>query len=164
ALRAIVFAPRYRLGRGRANTGGRAQRGRRPSAHGREAAARTGLDRAGAGGTRRWDARWLNPARLRTSARPRGGPAPPSCSGPAAGRRAPARALGTALAEAVGEVLADQQCILGPHVERFERAMAEYCGVAHAVGVASGTDALLLALAGLGVGPGSLVVTTPFTF
>lgn len=78
--------------------------------------------------------------------------------------RAQARALGTALTDAVAEVLADQQCILGPHVERFERAMAEYCGVAHAIGVASGTDALLLALAALGVGPGTLVVTTPFTF
>jgi dTDP-4-amino-4,6-dideoxygalactose transaminase len=72
--------------------------------------------------------------------------------------------LGSALTDAVGEVLADQQCILGPHVERFERAMAEYCGVTHAIGVASGTDALLLALAALGVGPGTLVVTTPFTF
>lgn len=77
---------------------------------------------------------------------------------------AQARSLGRALHDAVAEVLADQQCILGPHVERFERAMAAYVGVAHAVGVGSGTDALLLALDALGVGPGSLVVTTPFTF
>ena len=40
--------------------------------------------------------------------------------------RAQARSLGTAVADAVAEVLADQQCILGPHVERFERAMAAY--------------------------------------
>ncbi len=78
--------------------------------------------------------------------------------------RAQARALGTALQDAIAEVVEDQQCILGPHVERFERAMAEYCGTGHAVGVASGTDALLLALAALGVGPGTFVVTTAFTF
>ena len=78
--------------------------------------------------------------------------------------RAQARALGPALHDAVAEVLADQQCVLGPHVERFERAMGEYCGVAHAIGVGSGTDALLLGLSALGVGPGSLVVTTAFTF
>ena len=77
---------------------------------------------------------------------------------------AQARALGPALHDAVAAVLADQQCILGPHVERFERAMAAYCGVPHAIGVGSGTDALLLALAALDVGPGTLVVTTPFTF
>jgi dTDP-4-amino-4,6-dideoxygalactose transaminase len=77
---------------------------------------------------------------------------------------AQARALGTALRDAVGEVLADQQCVLGPHVERFERAMAAYVGTAHAIGVGSGTDALLLSLEALGVGPGTLVVTTAFTF
>lgn len=77
---------------------------------------------------------------------------------------AQARSLGTAVTDAVAEVLADQQCILGPHVERFERRMAERCGVGHAIGVGSGTDALLVALAALGVGPGTLVVTTAFTF
>ncbi|MGH7893297.1 MAG: DegT/DnrJ/EryC1/StrS family aminotransferase, partial [Candidatus Binatia bacterium] len=69
-----------------------------------------------------------------------------------------------ALRDAVERVLADQQCVLGPHVERFEAAMAAYCGVTHAIGVGSGTDALLLALGALGVGPGTLVVTTAFTF
>jgi dTDP-4-amino-4,6-dideoxygalactose transaminase len=68
------------------------------------------------------------------------------------------------LYDAVAGVLADQQCVLGPHVECFERDMAAYCGVGHAIGVASGTDALLLSLAALGVGPGSLVVTTALTF
>ena len=72
--------------------------------------------------------------------------------------------VGTALRAAVAEVLATQQCVLGPHVERFERAMAAYCGVPHAIGVGSGTDALVLALAALGVRPGDRVLTTPFTF
>jgi dTDP-4-amino-4,6-dideoxygalactose transaminase len=78
--------------------------------------------------------------------------------------RAQARDLGTAVADAVGEVLASQQCVLGPHLERFERAMAEYARVPHAIGVGSGTDALALALAALDVGPGQVVATTAFTF
>jgi dTDP-4-amino-4,6-dideoxygalactose transaminase len=73
-------------------------------------------------------------------------------------------AIGAELRAAIAEVLASRQFVLGPHVERFEAAMAAYCGVAHAVGVASGTDALLLALAALGTGPGRAVVTTSFTF
>ena len=54
--------------------------------------------------------------------------------------------------------------ILGPAVTRFEEAMAKYHGVRHGIGVASGTDALLLSLLAAGVGPGDEVVTTPFTF
>jgi len=73
-------------------------------------------------------------------------------------------AVGDEVRAAIAEVLASRQFILGPHVERFEAAVASYCGVAHAIGVASGTDALLLALAALGAGPGRAVVTTPFTF
>jgi dTDP-4-amino-4,6-dideoxygalactose transaminase len=73
-------------------------------------------------------------------------------------------AIGGEVRAAIAEVLASQQFILGPTVERFEAAMAAYCGVPHAVGVASGTDALLLALAALGTRPGRAVVTTPFTF
>jgi dTDP-4-amino-4,6-dideoxygalactose transaminase len=72
--------------------------------------------------------------------------------------------VGAEVRAAVGEVLDSQQLVLGPHVERFESAMAAYCGVAHAVGVNSGTDALALALAALGVGPGVRVLTTPFSF
>jgi dTDP-4-amino-4,6-dideoxygalactose transaminase len=73
-------------------------------------------------------------------------------------------AVGVAVRAAVAEVIASQHFILGPHLARFEAAMAEYCGVAHAIGVASGTDALALAMAALGAGPGTAVVTTPFTF
>jgi dTDP-4-amino-4,6-dideoxygalactose transaminase len=72
--------------------------------------------------------------------------------------------IGGAIREALAEVVATQQFILGPHVARFEAAMATYCGVAHAIGVASGTDALALSLAALGAGPGRAVVTTPFSF
>lgn len=54
--------------------------------------------------------------------------------------------------------------ILGPEVGSFEEEMASYCSVAHAVGVASGTDALRLSLLACGIGPGDEVITTPFTF
>ena len=78
--------------------------------------------------------------------------------------RAQDAAIGGAIREALAEVVATQQFILGPHVARFETAMASYCGVTHAIGVASGTDALALALAALGAGRGRAVVTTPFSF
>jgi dTDP-4-amino-4,6-dideoxygalactose transaminase len=77
---------------------------------------------------------------------------------------AQARSLGGAVETAVAEVLASQRFILGPAVDRFEAAMAAYCGVPHAIGVGSGTDALVLTLRALGVGPGRVVVTTPFSF
>jgi dTDP-4-amino-4,6-dideoxygalactose transaminase len=78
--------------------------------------------------------------------------------------RAQAAEVGVAVRDAVGEVIESQQCVLGPAVERFERAMAEYAGVRHAIGVGSGTDALALVMAALGVGPGQVVATTAFTF
>lgn len=65
---------------------------------------------------------------------------------------------------AIDEVLSTQQFILGRKVEEFEGAIAGYCGVKHAVGVASGTDAILLTLMALGVKEGDEVVTTPYTF
>jgi dTDP-4-amino-4,6-dideoxygalactose transaminase len=65
---------------------------------------------------------------------------------------------------AVERVCASQHYILGPEVEAFEREMADYCGTRDAVGCASGTDALWLALAAAGVQPGDQVLTTPFSF
>ncbi|MGA2374271.1 MAG: DegT/DnrJ/EryC1/StrS family aminotransferase, partial [Candidatus Sulfotelmatobacter sp.] len=65
---------------------------------------------------------------------------------------------------AVGRVCASQHYILGAEVEAFERELAGFCGASDAVGCASGTDALWLALAAAGVQPGDLVLTTPFSF
>lgn len=65
---------------------------------------------------------------------------------------------------AILEVCRGQQFILGKAVEEFETAFAKFCGAEHAVGVASGTDALLLALKACDIGPGDEVVTTPFSF
>src|ERR1700761_4000030 len=68
------------------------------------------------------------------------------------------------LIEALTDVLDSRQFILGGAVEAFELAAAEQLGVKHAIGCSSGTDALWLALAGAGIGPGDAVVTTPFSF
>ncbi len=54
--------------------------------------------------------------------------------------------------------------VLGPHTQAFEKECAEYVGVKHAIGVANGTDSLVLSLRALGIGPGDEVITTPFTF
>ena len=65
---------------------------------------------------------------------------------------------------AVADVLSNTQFIMGPNVRTFEQEVAEYLGVSDAIGCANGTDALHLALRGLGLGPGDEVITTPFTF
>lgn len=66
--------------------------------------------------------------------------------------------------QAIDHVLESGSYIMGPYVKNFEAAIAQYCGTKHAIGVANGTDALLLTLDALGVGPGDEVITSPFTF
>jgi len=74
------------------------------------------------------------------------------------------RVLAEPIRREFDEIIASQSFILGPKVEEFERALAEYCGAKHAIGVSSGTDALLAILMTLGIRPGDAVVTTAYTF
>lgn len=73
-------------------------------------------------------------------------------------------ALWDELQAAIARVLRSGQFIMGPEVKALEREAAEYLGAKHAVGVNSGTDALVIGLRALGVGEGDEVITTPFSF
>jgi dTDP-4-amino-4,6-dideoxygalactose transaminase len=66
--------------------------------------------------------------------------------------------------KAVLDVIQGGRYILGPEVKELEKEIAEYCGTKNGIGVANGTDALLLVLKAWGIGPGDEVITSPFTF
>src|SRR5690606_3658190 len=68
------------------------------------------------------------------------------------------------LQAAFGRVIQSSRFILGDEVDKFQEEIAAYLGVEAALGVSSGTDALILALRALGIGPGDEVITTPFSF
>ncbi len=66
--------------------------------------------------------------------------------------------------EVTRQIYESQHFILGPQVEDLEKKIAAYCRIGHAVGVSSGTDALVLSLMAAGIGPGDRVISTPYTF
>ena len=74
------------------------------------------------------------------------------------------RPLAAEIQAAIERVCASQHFILGPAVKELEASIASYSQCRHGIGVSSGTDALLLALMALGIGPGDAVITSPFTF
>ena len=74
------------------------------------------------------------------------------------------RALAEPIRAQLDEVLASQSFILGPKVAAFEEAICHYCAAPNAIGVSSGTDALLAILMALGIGPGDAVITSAYSF
>jgi dTDP-4-amino-4,6-dideoxygalactose transaminase len=74
------------------------------------------------------------------------------------------RSLKAEIRRAIDAVLESQRFVLGSNVDAFETDVARFCQSPHAIGVASGSDALLLALMAIGIGQGDEVITTPFTF
>jgi dTDP-4-amino-4,6-dideoxygalactose transaminase len=91
-------------------------------------------------------------------------PAPKSADFPFLDLKAQFASIREEVASAVGRVLESQQLIMGPEVAAFEKEIAEFAECKFAVGCASGSDALLLALMAYGIGPSDEVITTPFTF
>ena len=74
------------------------------------------------------------------------------------------RSLAEPIRQRIDQVLASQRFILGPNVEAFEKAICRFTGAPYAIGVSSGTDALLAILMALEIGPGDAIITTPFSF
>src|SRR5213076_1086336 len=74
------------------------------------------------------------------------------------------RPLREEIRRAIDQVCDEQALILGPAVEKFEKSLADYCGTKHAIGVSSGTDALLCALMAIGIKAGDEVICPSFTF
>ena len=74
------------------------------------------------------------------------------------------RVLAAPIRERINQVLASHRFILGPNVEAFEGAFCRFTNAPHAVGVSSGTDALLAVFMALGIGPGDAVITTAYSF
>lgn len=78
--------------------------------------------------------------------------------------KAQRRHIGQAMEDAILEVVREGNYILGRQVEQFEAGLAAFCGARHAIGVANGTDALILVLEAVGIGPGDAVICPSFTF
>ena len=76
----------------------------------------------------------------------------------------PLKDLRDEIVEAVTRVIDSTRYIMGPEIDDLEKEIAEYCGTEDAVGVSSGTDALLISLMVLDVGPGDIVLTSNFSF
>jgi dTDP-4-amino-4,6-dideoxygalactose transaminase len=74
------------------------------------------------------------------------------------------RTMAAEIQAAIERVCASQQFILGPAVRELEASIASYSQCRHGIGMSSGTDALLVAMMALGIGPGDAVITSPFTF
>jgi dTDP-4-amino-4,6-dideoxygalactose transaminase len=89
---------------------------------------------------------------------------PKSVAVPVLNLRAQYQTIRDEIEPVVRRLFESQMFVMGPEVEALEAELAGYCGVAHAIGCASGTDALLLPLMALGVGPGDEVITTPYSF
>ncbi len=83
---------------------------------------------------------------------------------PALDLKAQYRSIRDEIEPVVQAVLESQGFVLGPEVSGLEAEIARYCGAAHGIGCASGSDALLLPLLALGIGPGDEVITSPYTF
>lgn len=78
--------------------------------------------------------------------------------------KAQRRRIGPAMDDAILRAVHEGHYIMGPQVQQFEAELAAFCGAKHAIGVANGTDALVLVLETLGIGPGDAVICPSFTF